>query len=755
MSASPAAVGSITAGAATTTKTIALIAGNAVTTGALTSGTTASDYVFISNPSIFTADPNFDAAGPPAGFDFSPYVVLTPQPIAGAITINGAVTTGNFRVATARTLTVTGAINASASYFARANALVLGDLTVGGAIDLLSATTITAGNVRGELDVNVAANGDIVLGNVSAGDSIAINPATGQTASTTATVRTGALDAGLLRPSTDPQAGYQILVRAPGNVSTGSIGARGGVTLFSTGGSVGAGSIATQRSLLLLASNAASTGAITTAATGVSYVGNISAFTAQQLGALNPLGAPAGFDLAALTVVAPTRVGGTITVGSVDTGTFQAASAGAFSAGAIRSAQSITINTAALASFSGIADAPLITVRSGDIAIGQGGGLGSAATTLLTLQIDPTASGVTIGDAPAQQGWTLDNAEAGRLRARRTLIQTATTQTQTTVRIGTLALTGSAGTNPNLIGQTASFEVATGAPIRVVGAVTIANAAATDTLKLTAGSRLDVLTDQGGALTLTGAGGSVAGTLSLAGRDIFVGTAALASQLIANPAFTGRNDALGAVPTTANLAGNIGANTIQVSSTSGGTVLIQNTGSRTQRAGFTAGTGGFTVTAPQTTQTQTATPVDVVINGRIFDTNGTALINGNTVQRVTLTSGQQSGGFTATSSVNGCVIGSTCLVFGGFPGTPDQDPIEAVVEDIATNAEVISDDDKRKIEAAQQAAAQEVPQVRIEKLISARPVIADPTVDEPVTSGGNSSLWGSPPEPLTTGPGEH
>ena len=95
----------------------------------------------------------------------------------------------------------------------------------------------------------------------------------------------------------------------------------------------------------------------------------------------------------------------------------------------------------------------------------------------------------------------------------------------------------------------------------------------------------------------------------------------------------------------------------------------------------------------------------------------------------------------------------SCTSF-SYPGYGQDDPVISVVEDIATDTQEISEDDKRKIEAAEQAAAEQVPSVRIDRLISTRPVIADPIVDEPITSGGNSSLWLGQTEPLTPGPGE-
>lgn len=718
------AAGSISTGAISTNRSFAALVQGSLTTGAISTGTAAGDVVIISNPSLLTADPNLDPLGPPSGFNFVPFAGLAPIPTNGPISIGGAVTTGSFRAATATTLTVSGALSATQVISASADRLSLGALTSGTAL-VLSAPTITTGAIRSEDDVTITSSGPITLGAVSAGDSIFITSAGG--------VSTGTLDAGILRPSTNQSAAYGIFIDASGPVQLGALNARGLVGVTARGGALTSGNIDAS-SIALLAGGAVTTGTVRSAVTGTILVGSDSMASLITSGANAP-------GYAAVFAATPTRLSGTITLGGATGGVIKAASSGNFTSQAgLAAAASLSVNSGGLASFGGLADAPQIDIRSADIAIGSNGGIGSASTTGLTLTIDPSASAISIGGGTTSGGWSLDGTEASRLRAQLIRIVTQSTQPPV-IQLGSLTLTGSSGANANLIGSSARLSIETPGAIRVTAAVTIASAASSDVLQLNAAQRIDVVTDSGGRVIVAGANDAVSGNLFITTPNLLVADATLVGQLTSDSAFAGRNAALAQTPATPDLAGAIGAGTIRV--TSSGSVLIQNSGNLFQRAGFTAGSGGFTVIGPTNQPTGPAPAlVDVVINGRTTADDGSFLINDMTIDRVSLSPAASA--FTPTSSVNGCIVGSICL--------SADNPVTQAVTDVPTDVQAIdeiAEEEKRKVEAAEQTATEATPQVRIERLLSTRGMITEAPIEEPVTSGGNSSDWlqSTPPPP--------
>ncbi len=680
---------------------------------------------------------NFDGAAVATPGVISADAIVLRAPI-GIDTLAGLVSASTIALSSAGAIRV-GDLAALAGIDAQAGGtLMTGNVDGGALVTLLAGTGVIVGNVRGETDISIVGGSDVTTGIVSAGDSIRI------AAGSDGRVRTAALVAGLLRPSRDPAAGYQIGISGDGGVSIGDVSALGTVALQSIGGDIDAGTVTTRRSVVALAAGNVGLGGVTTGAGETLYIANADS-TAQLPGfAADPLGPPAGFDFARLFALAPVRVGGGISLaGPVSTGTLAAAAAAGFAAaGSIAASQRIGIDSGGVAAFGGRATAPLVALRSLDIAIGNNGGIGDAATSRISLGVDPAANAIRLGGTlSAGEGgaWQLDASEIASLRADQIDIDVLG-QAPQVVMVDAFALVGTADA---AVGN-ANFAVRTPGAIAVTGAVTASSLAATDTLLLQAGQRLTVVTDSGGALRLNGAGapdtaGSVAGVLDLRADQIWVGTAALLDQLAADPAFAGRDLALGATPAQADIAGAIGGGTLRISSS--GSVLIQNSGNVFQRAGFSVGSMTITATANAAGSAAGSGLTDVVINGRAFGTTG-VLINQHTIDQIAFAPALAS--YTPTSSVNGCIIGATCILYD-----------TGLFRSIAN----ISPNIRELTEARQQArdrardSAERFPQLRIDKLIDAHAVTSEPPIDEPITSGANSSLWlGSAPTSVEGAP---
>src|SRR5205085_5137293 len=67
--------------------------------------------------------------------------------------------------------------------------------------------------------------------------------------------------------------------------------------------------------------------------------------------------------------------------------------------------------------FAGRASAQSIRLASADIDIGATGAVGDASTQLVSLVISPTGQFAVVGGTTQGPGYTLTNAEAGRIRA--------------------------------------------------------------------------------------------------------------------------------------------------------------------------------------------------------------------------------------------------------------------------------------------------------------------------------------------------
>jgi filamentous hemagglutinin family protein len=585
---------------------------------------------------------------------------------------------------------------------------------------------------------------------------------------------------------------YLIGIGAGGNISLANVDAFTSVGIGSVGGKLEIGTIRANDSVLLLSATSISTGGITTGtdADDSVFLSNTSIIETNPdfavLQDFDELGE--SFDIGVLRTAAPVRTAGFIDLsGPVATTNFAAATAQTFRSGAISapgrlfldvggtitggalstggsltlsSDQDITLGdlTAAdvtltslqnvtagrisasglvnitavrFAVFNGQVTGSTIDVTSGDIAIGQGGGLGGPATSRLTLTATGGSPrfGGTIGDTQ----YSLSAAEAQGLRA-----QLIELRSNSSVLLGEMTLNGSlAGDSANLIGANGRLTVtaAAGNSFRVVGPVTIANAAPTNRLTLS-GDTIEVSTTEGGSLGLFGASSSaLGGTLAFNAAAVRVASPTLLDQL---PGMTAaqRTDALRAAPNgPARPEGYLQANRIEFITNQ---LFIQNSNTATQFGGFSAGPGGAVLASRSGGQT----PVDAIIHGRIADTTGAFRINGDAVSLLTIGSGE--GGpttLTATSSFNGCPFTGSCAIDEPPPAPrpEEEEEVEVVIDRIpnviaaAIEGAMASTTDPESVAA--------LPTVNLITTIDTGPLRTEPVISDPVTGGGNPSLW--------------
>jgi hypothetical protein len=611
------------------------------------------------------------------------------------------------------------------------------------------------------------------------------------------TVATGDLTTGDFYSGISTGEDFLVGVGAGSDIATGNIVSLDYVGVESVTGSVSTGSIGMGKSALLLAKTDVSTGPITggTGQNNDVFISNASIVDSNpDFANLDLIGdSQSDFDPNILSTATPVRVDGLIAIdGAVTTGGFAAAaqqgiraqgisaanrllldsgnslalgdlntnialsltsdgsidlgnvtattvdlkSLQSVSAGSITASGAVTIDANATASFTGLVSAPQITVSSGDLSLSGNGRLGTASTTLLTLNA-PNAFGFTFGGNGADGGYSITAAEAQGLRAQRIDINTSAP-----VTIGAVTLNGSgAGSSANLVGDASQLTIDTDGGIRVIGAFTLANAGTGNRVRLQSGDRIAVATDSGGSIALTGSGsGSLGGTLELVGNSIVVATGSLLDQLAENPNFSGRNQALATPPSgAANLAGSIQANRLELTAVN--LIAIQNSGSADQAAGFSAGAGGMQITS----NAPSNAPLDLFAFGRVADSSGAFKINQDTLGAITLSTGEGNAGVSSTSAVNNCVVGgSGCSAAPPPPPPPPETPPPAVIAPISTS--VVDAIQGNLDSATDPESVAALPTVTLITTIDTGQLRTDPLISDPVSGGGNPSLWETPEE---------
>jgi hypothetical protein len=727
---------------------LVLLTGGAITTASL--ATPATGTLFIGNISqrgLVGQDRN----GNP---DYAALLASAAVRTPAGVTVTGTVNTGLLQVATNGAFTVSGAMTLAQGGTLNGQSLGASSINAGGPVTVITDNNVNLGalNVTGGLSVtsngplttgNVTASGALTLlalplngqagnistGNLQAGGTLAVtgngSVSTGSLTSTgsvrvlaNATTQTPlpVLTTGAITAGTGQGGAGSVFLNSAGSVVAGNITARGAVVAVGVGGPVTTGSVNSGAQIVLLDPGGITTGPLTTPNTGAIFIANHSQLP--QI-TFDNAGDP---QVAALLASTPVRLDGFVRInGQASTGQFISASTLDFTAQGIAATQRVVINTAATANLNGNIGSPQITITSGDVALASGIQLNGNA---ITLNVDGTAPAFLGGTPTANSGWRLSGAEWNQLRASSITVSQASTAGLT---VGALTLNGS--TQVASQGQTPppnSISVNSGGVIRVNGALAMANAASGDRLSFNAGRRFELNTDTG-SITLGTSGDKPTGNLAITSPAIWVGTSDVLGQLGSS---TAPDLLLNAPASTPLDAGQLIAGSISFAASA--SLYVQNSGTLFQRAGFSAGVGGVSITSTG------SGPLDVIINGRALDETGTFfLTNRRVLPRVTLL-GPQGGTFNATltSTINGCPIVGVC---------PSDDAEQAVNTVVNNVGDMLAGEDQQ-IEIlnnpdADTGEGQALPVVVTKRLMDVTRMFSNEDVDEPATGSGNPALW--------------
>jgi hypothetical protein len=358
------------------------------------------------------------------------------------------------------------------------------------------------------------------------------------------------------------------------------------------------------------------------------------------------------------------------------------------------------------ADFRGAVTAPAISATSANIAIGAAGSLGNAGTQTVSLTVQPTTQQTVLGGTADGPGYTLTNAEAGRIRAATLTVQAGATGAAANrpadLLVRDLSLVGAA------IG---TFQVTTPGILQVEGNLLLAGVRPGGGIGLTATERLQVVNPIG-SVRVRDAAGLTDGTLLLVSNNIWSAPQALLDQLRADSNFAGRDEALLGNEGPVEPRGYIEAGDVVLSARD--SLFVQNSGTLTSFAGITVRENTLTI-VPTGTQ-----PLRVFAFGRRINPDGTAVTNNAFFNEVVYQGRGGPVGYTDDAQFNLCFINTgICRLPApddNLPGGPDI--IEQPVDVMLTLPLPGSADDLVDTSFAD-----------------------EPLIEEPVTSGGDSILW--------------
>ena len=661
---------SVTAGQISAARHAVLLSGGDIATGGISTGLTNTLYAgdFSQRTLI-----SFAPGAPP---DYTALLATAPLRVAGGISIGGDILTGALQLAATGPILFGGTVTASSLLLDSSAGITLGSSDVDGDIELIS-------------------DGAVTLGQTSVGNDLKIS-------------------AGAAITTLGISAGRHVVLTTPGTISTFGITAPGSVILSGVTG-VNSGSISAGNGIVLLDTGGVSAPSLSTSPQGFVYIGShelLPQISFDQAG--NPI-----FD--ALLASTPIRLIGNINIaGTVSTGRFIAAATGNFFVDSTTAATSMLVDVGGTATLDFNVNTPLLAVNASDIVMDPLASVGVAGGSIL-FTVDSSATSAVIGGAggTASPGvYRLSNAEFGALKASSITVRNANGG-MTIEQLALPAIAPGDAQNPGITLDAFGLT-------RVTGAVTMAQAGSTNILRLLSGTRIEVVQGSG-SIRLGSNTEAPAGTLRLVAPSIRVATAGLLDQ-IASGALTGqaRDTALNATPAGGDAVGTLSAGTLNLAASQD--LLIQNSGTSQAKAGFTAGDGGLVVTALAGGSQQPS--LDLVINGRIRKSDGSFAVNLSTVDLVQFLPGLS--GFTATSQVNGCVIGQTCTVI--------PEGLEQSFLSFLTSVEPLTPEEQKERERLG-SPAEKLPVVMQQRLFDFGPLFSDVDATDPVTSGGNPALW--------------
>lgn len=415
------------------------------------------------------------------------------------------------------------------------------------------------------------------------------------------------------------------------------------------------------------------------------------------------------------TLGASTIVGGNVAI----------TAGGAIATGALQTTGNVTLlATAGTIGITGAVTGRNVALSSSNLQIGTGGSIGDANTQTLAFTVAGGGASF-LGGTSDGSGYTLDASELTRVHATNVSFNGGPA---ITVRDATLSGTG-AGASATIGGASGAFTLSSSGTITVSGNLLFANAGAGQSLVLNANA-VRLFTDTG-SIGVFGTGTTLGGRLAISANRIEAGTTQLlgSTTSFAGPLSASVTQAIGAAAATPHAEGAIQANRIELSARDD--IVIQNSGTAALAAGFSAGSGGLSVT--NLGGTTAAGGFNVLIYGRIQGTSG-FLTNADTLGAVSFASasGSTLSGYSAQSVVNGCPIVNTgpCNPVTPVTNVIEAPPVAAIVRDVIDGNLIVFSRDTVQLPSFDQPAA-------IDLTFLQTPAI----VTDPVASAGNPILW--------------
>lgn len=279
--------------------------------------------------------------------------------------------------------------------------------------------------------------------------------------------------------------------------------------------------------------------------------------------------------------------------------------------------------------------------------------------------------------------------------------------------------------------------------IRVEGEVILADASSTDELRLLApGGRIEVITP--GGVAVVDSAGNPSGNLFLGADQIWAADSDMIALLQNDSNFSGRDDQLAVAASGSDEPlGYLRGGSVRLDV--GSQLLVRNTGNSTAQGGILVGDGGLSISRSENTEGA----LDVFAYGARRDPNGT-LITGEAFYREVdfNNSGSTSGvtSYTDESEFNDCIINTgecdTATEPDPDPPTNEEgaDPAVVAINNPAVVEAAISA--VQPIETSEQESDNDFG-IDFPGLIESEDQDEEDDVDDPVASGGDSSLYNS------------
>jgi hypothetical protein len=527
--------------------TLTLTAGNFVHDGATPTnlGTTFADDVFITTGGDFIADTNWDVTNTfivdapglievdnihdDNGIDFSAggsisitsldagtYVDLfaggdinTGNIDAGSgvneVSTGGSINVGNINAGgfvslDAGTFINGGDIDTGGSIFAQSQGgdIDLNNLTsTFGTITLLAAGDIfLGGNALADGDIELTADGDILMHNATSHQSIDIdgggyvdggNLTAGDTVEVAAgeSVTLGNLSAGLVNPSFNSDAEFNVGILAGGAIFTGNIEAAENIGL-ATPGTITTGDINAGNAFMALGHGAMHFGDANVASE--IYLADFS---------MMPLGGTitGGFDPLPILASAPTPTGGSITIGDVNAGKFTAAAGTNLTTGIINSGTGIGLGAGGAISTGDL--------FAGDFVLANGGSI--TTQNIVANSVDMTSTGGNIQTNNVTSLQSIDMNSGGN-------VATANLTAGDSVEIDAVGSVTTGNISAGLVNPSSNPDADYFAVIRAGGAIATGNINAAQNIGLaTPGTITTANIDAGGIFMALGHGNMLFG----------------------------------------------------------------------------------------------------------------------------------------------------------------------------------------------------------------------------------------------------